>query len=177
MSTPYLGEIRIFAGDFAPKDWAFCNGQLLPISEYNTLYNLITTTYGGDGQSTFALPNMQGRLPVHNGTYLGNTYVVGSMGGVEEVTLTTNQIPSHNHIMIGMAPTGAAPQGNATHQSPLSRLPAGGSIKAFAPTLTDVMLNAAAIDSVGGNQPHSNLMPFLCVNFIISLFGVYPTQT
>jgi microcystin-dependent protein len=177
MSQPYIGEIRIFAGNFAPNGWAFCNGQLLAISEYGTLYNLISTTYGGDGQTTFALPNMQGRLPVHNGTYWGNTYVLGSMGGVEEVTLTTSQIPSHSHVMIGMAPTGAAPQGNATHQSPLSRLPAGGSIKAFAPTLTDVMLNAAAIDNAGGSQPHSNLMPYLCVNFIISLFGVYPTQT
>lgn len=176
MSQPYIGEIRLFAGNFAPNGWMYCSGQILPISEYDTLFNLIGTTYGGDGQSTFALPNMQGRLPIHNGSHNGTTYVIGSNGGVEEVTLTTSQIPSHSHTMVGMAPTGAAPQGNATHQSPLSRLPAGGSIKAFTATQPDVMLNAAAIDSAGGSQPHSNLMPYLCVNFIISLFGVYPTQ-
>lgn len=173
---PYIGEIRLFAGNFAPNGWLFCNGQILPISNYDALFNLIGTTYGGDGQSTFALPDMQGRLPIHQGSNGGNNYVLGTMGGAETVTLSYSQIPSHTHAMVSMAPTGAAPQGNATHQSPLARYPAGGATKVFAATQPDVMLNAAAIESVGNGQPHENLMPFCCINFIISTYGIYPTQ-
>lgn len=172
MSQPYVGEIRLFGGNFAPVGWMFCEGQLLAISENEVLYTLIGTTYGGDGESTFALPDMRGRLPIH----FGNGYVLAETGGAEEITLTVNQIPSHTHPLVGMAPTGAAPQGNATHQTPVSNLPAGGAIKAYAATSPTILTNAAAIDSVGGSQPHTNLMPYVCVNFIISLFGVFPSQ-
>lgn len=172
MSQPYVGEVRLFGGNFAPAGWMFCEGQLLPISEYETLFNLIGTTYGGDGQSTFALPDMRGRLPMH----FGNGYVLAETGGAEEVTLTVNQIPSHTHPLVGMAPTGAAPQGNATHQTPVAHMPAGGTIKAFATTSPNVLMNAAAVDSVGGSQPHTNMMPYVCINFIISIFGVFPSQ-
>jgi microcystin-dependent protein len=173
MAQPYVGEIRIFAGNFAPAGWMFCEGQLLPISEYEVLFNLISTTYGGDGQSTFALPDMRGRIPVH----MGNGYTLADTGGVEQVTLTTSQIPAHRHSMFGMTPTGAAPQGNATHQTPVGNLPAGGSIKAYVQTTPDVLMDAAAIENSGGSQPHNNFMPYVCVDFIISLFGIYPSQT
>ncbi|MBC3873665.1 phage tail protein [Undibacterium flavidum] len=174
MSQPYVGEIRLFGGNFAPAGWMFCEGQLLPISENETLFNLIGTTYGGDGESTFALPDMRGRLPIH----FGSGYVLAETGGAEEITLTVNQIPNHTHTLTGKAATGAAPQGNATHQTPVANMPASGSIKAFAtasPSPT-VLMNAAAIDSTGGSQPHTNMMPYVCISFIISLFGVFPSQ-
>lgn len=173
MAQPYVGEVRIFAGNFAPAGWMFCEGQLISISENETLFNLIGTTFGGDGQSTFALPDMRGRLLVH----FGNGYNFAETGGAEEVVLTTNQIPSHTHNLVAMVPTAAAPQGNATHQTPIGHMPAGGTTKAFAQVTPSVNLNAAALQSTGGSQPHTNMMPYLCVNYIISLFGIFPSQT
>ena len=167
MSQPYVGEIRMFAGNFAPAGWMFCEGQLLPISENPTLFNLIGTTYGGDGQSTFALPDLRGRLPIHQ----GNGFTLAETGGAETVTLTISQIPSHGHALL--ASTGAG-----TRNTP------GGSVPAASPSTTlyiedvpDSSLNAASIGAVGGNQPHNNFQPYLCVDFIISLFGVFPSQT
>jgi microcystin-dependent protein len=170
MSDPYVGEIRMFAGNFAPAGWAFCQGQLMPISENETLFNLIGTTYGGDGQSTFALPNLQSRVPIHMGTGGGGAYVLGQMAGEEQVTLTGNQIPSHTHVPVANTGNGSAasPSGNFWAQSanlPYSTQP---------PTAS---MAATAIGSTGGSQPHDNMIPFLVVNFIISLFGIYPTQT
>lgn len=154
----------MFAGNFAPAGWMFCEGQLQPISENETLFNLIGTTYGGDGQSTFALPDLRGRLPIHQ----GNGFVLAETGGVEEVTLTVQQIPSHNHSFLASANQGTA-------SSPVGSVPAASNTlsiySAAAPAAnfaTQMMIPA------GGSQPHENLQPYLCVNFIISLFGIFP---
>jgi microcystin-dependent protein len=164
MSQPYVGEIRMFAGNFAPAGWMFCEGQLLPISEYETLFNLIGTTYGGDGQSTFALPDLRGRLPIH----MGNGFTLAETGGVENVTLTTTQIPAHSHSVL------------ASSNSNTASLP-GGNYLAGGPDIYEqntpgTTTMAAAISNVGGSQPHDNFQPYLCVDFILSLFGVFPTQ-
>jgi microcystin-dependent protein len=170
MAQPYVGEIRIFAGNFAPAGWMFCEGELLPISEYETLFNLIGTTYGGDGQSTFALPDLRGRLPLHQ----GNGFTLAQTGGVEEVTLTTAQIPQHAHILL-------ASNDPATTALPSSAvLPGVMSASTITPYGTDgplTSLSPSAVTSVGGSQPHNNFQPYLCLSFIISLFGIFPSQT
>ena len=168
MSSPYVGEIRMFAGNFAPLGWAFCNGALVPISENDTLFNLIGTTYGGDGQNTFNLPNLQGRVPIH----MGGSHVIGAMGGVEQVTLTVNQIPAHTHPLLGS--TDAASTG-----SPSGNVPGSPStIDLYRPATTpDAPMNINSLTPAGASQPHSNMQPYLCVSFIISLFGIYPSQT
>lgn len=170
MGQPYVGEIRMFGGNFAPAGWMFCDGQLLSISEYETLFNLIGTTYGGDGQSTFALPNLQSRVPIHVGTGGGSIYTLAETGGAETVTLTTQQIPGHLHVPQAYASNGSqeGPGGNYWAQSPLNQF------SALAPGTN--MANAA-IGSAGGSQAHDNLIPFLAVSFIISLFGVFPSQS
>ena len=173
MGTPYVGEIRMFAGNFAPAGWAFCQGQTLPISENDVLFQLIGTTYGGDGQETFNLPNLASRVPVHMGTGGGGSYVIGDAAGVESVTLTTQQIPGHSHL----------PQcsGNAgSDQSPLNNVWAvSGSNLYSDPTNgpPNVSMDPGALGISGGSQPHDNMVPFLCINFIISLFGIFPSQT
>lgn len=174
MAQPYVGEIRMFGGNFAPVGWAFCDGSLLAISEYETLYNLIGTTYGGDGQSTFAVPDLRGRIPVHQGTLSGNTRVIGESLGMEAVTLTVNQIPNHSHAPAasGKAGSSSTPVGNVWAANSNTGAPQ------FAPSgsLTDVM-NDKMLAPAGGNQPHDNMPPYLCVSFIISLFGIYPSPT
>jgi len=167
MAQPYVGEIRQFAGNFAPAGWMFCEGQLLPISEYETLFNLIGTTYGGDGQSTFALPDLRGRIPLH----FGNGFTLAETGGVETVTLTVSQIPSHSHPLLASNATG-------DQASPISNLLA--SSFTITPYINDVAngnMSATAVSSTGGSQPHNNFQPYLCVDFIISLFGIFPSQT
>jgi microcystin-dependent protein len=159
----------MFAGNFAPAGWMFCDGQLIPISENDALFTLIGTTYGGDGQETFALPNLQSRVPMHAGTFGGITYVLGETGGVEQVTLTTQQIPSHTHPALGS-------------NSGASQVTPGGamfaqSVNQIYSFLSPVQISPQAITPVGGSQPHENLQPYLCINFIISLFGVFPQQT
>lgn len=169
MSEPYIGEIRMFGGNFAPAGWAHCNGQLLPISENDALFTLIGTTYGGDGEETFALPNLQSRLPVHMGTSLGNTYTIGEQGGVESVTLTTNQIPVHTHSAV------AGNSGNSNN--PKDKLWANWPGAQYQTQMSGlVTMNPQALSFVGGSQPHDNMLPYLAVNFIISLFGIFPTQ-
>lgn len=165
MAQPYVGEIRIFAGNFEPVGWMFCEGQLLPISEYETLFNLIGTTYGGDGQSTFALPDLRGRIPMHQ----GGGFTLAETGGVEQVTLTTQQIPVHNHSFL-------ASNNNATTTN------AKDNIAATTPNYTpyiaanaNTAFNAQAIAPSGGSQPHNNFQPYLCLDFIISLFGIFPS--
>jgi microcystin-dependent protein len=165
MSQPYVGEIRIFGGNFAPAGWMFCEGQLLPISEYETLFNLIGTTYGGDGQSTFGLPDLRGRVPLH----VGNGYTLAQNGGVESVTLTQSTVPAHTHTV------------SANSSSNPASLP-GGNYLAAGPDIYDQgkpgnAVMASAISVVGGSQPHDNFQPYLCLEFIISLFGIYPSQT
>ena len=168
MSSPFIGEIRMFGGNFAPVGWAFCNGALIPISENDALFNLIGTTYGGDGQNTFALPDLQSRVPIH----VGPGFALGQSGGTESVTLTTSQIPAHSHV----------PQANnnaGSNASPLGSVwassnPVLNNYSNVAPTLN---MDPAAIGASGGSQPHDNMIPFLVINFIISLFGVFPSQT
>ena len=167
MAQPYVGEIRMFAGNFAPAGWMFCEGQLLPISENETLFNLIGTTYGGDGQSTFALPDLRGRLPIH----MGGGFTLAETGGVETVTLTVSQIPSHSHAFLGTSSFGTAStaSGNVLAQTQ--------AIKLYDATAPSTPMAAGTTSSTGGSQPHSNFQPYLCVDFIISLFGIFPSQT
>jgi microcystin-dependent protein len=180
MSSPYVGQIFIFAGNFAPSGWMFCNGQLLPISEYETLFNLIGTTYGGDGQSTFALPDMRGRVPVHQGQGGGlSNYTLAQTGGAESVTLNMQQIPQHNHFALSNNAQGSAstPSANTILSSQNigtgANTPSG--FAAYAAG-TAVTLPASTVQNTGGNQPHDNIMPILTLNYCISLFGVFPTQ-
>lgn len=167
MAQPYVGEIRIFAGNFAPAGWMFCEGQLLSISENETLFNLIGTTYGGDGQSTFALPDLRGRLPLH----MGNGFVLAETGGVEQVTLTAQQIPAHSHPL-------RAADVNGDQIDPTNNVLARSfSVVPYINDPPNGNMSAAAISSVGGSQPHENFQPYLCVNFIVSLFGIFPSPT
>lgn len=168
MGQPFIGEIRMFAGNFAPAGWMFCEGQLLPISGNEALFQLLGTTYGGDGQSTFGLPDLRGRIPLH----FGNGFIQGETGGVEEVTLTTNQIPAHTHALLcssGGQPTSANPQAGLWAPSDVTQYSTqANNVQMGNPTITS--------DTTGGSQPHNNFMPYLCVDFIISLFGVFPPQ-
>lgn len=178
---PYVGEIRLFAGNFAPVGWAFCDGQLIPISENETLFQIIGTTYGGDGEFTFALPDLRGRIPIHQ----GNGFVLAETGGAEEITLTVNQIPAHAHALRGpgMIAYGA---GKGNSSSPVGNYPAmiPGLNLYSTEVRAGVNLNSPSIPNpnavltpVGGSQPHTNMQPYLCVNFIISLFGIFPSPT
>jgi len=167
MALPYVGEIRMFAGNFAPAGWMFCEGQLLPISENETLFTLIGTTYGGDGEMTFALPDLRGRIPVHH----GNIFILAETGGVEEVTLTTQQLPSHNHLMKGSTDSGNSSNGGYFLASGQEALVYATGAEPF------LTAAAASVSPIGGSQPHSNFMPYLCIDFIISLYGIFPTPT
>lgn len=172
MAQPYVGEIRMFAGNFPPNGWAFCNGAPMAISENDVLFTLIGTTYGGDGQNTFNLPDLQSRVPIHMGTQGGTTYQIGETAGVEQVTLTVNQIPSHNHAFIASQDTGLGsnPDGNVIDQM-------SGAILVYKEQAPNSQMSPIAIQADGGSQPHTNIQPILAINFIISLFGVFPTQT
>ena len=172
MSQPFVGEIRCFGFNFAPAGWASCNGQLLPISENPTLFNLIGTTYGGDGQSTFALPDLRGRVPIHLGTFAGASYVIGQTGGVEQVTLTTPELPSHSHAIMGTSnpATLKQPEPNTFYAASSS----GNNFYEAGTALT--ALASTTVSSAGGSQPHSNIQPFVALNWGISLFGIFPSQ-
>ena len=167
MAQPYVGEIRMFAGNFAPSGWMFCEGQLLPISENETLFQLIGTMYGGDGQSTFGLPDLRGRVPLHQ----GNGYVLAEAAGVESVTLTVQQIPAHTHALLATTAVGAgaSPAGSV--------LAASGSSNVYRPAPASALMSAQTVGPTGGSQPHTNLQPYLCIDFIISLFGIFPSPT
>ncbi|MBL8297024.1 MAG: phage tail protein [Rhodanobacteraceae bacterium] len=167
MAQPYVGEIRMFAGNFAPAGWAFCDGSLLPISENEVLFQLIGTTYGGDGQSTFAVPDMRGRIPLHQ----GNGFILAETGGAEEITLTVQQIPAHTHPALGTLSI-------ATNTSPINSVVAQSStFDGYQTTAGAVQMAASSVGSIGGSQPHNNMQPYLCVSFIISLFGIFPSPT
>jgi microcystin-dependent protein len=167
MAQPYVGEIRMFAGNFAPAGWMFCEGQLLPVSENETLFQLIGTTYGGDGQSTFGLPDLRGRIPVHQ----GNGFILAETGGAEEITLTVQQIPSHGHpFLASLDPTSTPNPASNVIGTPQTATP-------FFAATPNLALSPQAVDSVGGSQPHNNFQPYLCLNFIISLFGIFPSPT
>jgi microcystin-dependent protein len=162
----YIGEIRMFGGNFPPNGWAFCDGSLIPISENDALFNLIGTTYGGDGQTTFTLPDLRGRLPMHRSSSIPQ----GQNGGVETVTLTVQQLPAHTHAFLGTSNQGAStnPPANVVAQMP------GGNV--YIQDVASVAFNAQSMLSTGGSQPHENMQPFLCISLIISLYGIYPTQ-
>jgi microcystin-dependent protein len=167
MAQPYVGEIRMFAGNFAPAGWMFCEGQLLPISENETLFQLIGTTYGGDGQSTFALPDLRGRIPIHQ----GNGFILAEQGGAEEITLTVSQIPAHGHPLLASSVTG-------DQVNPAGNVPANSfNVTPYINSAPDGNMAASAIAPIGGSQPHTNFQPYLCVDFIISLFGIFPSPT
>jgi microcystin-dependent protein len=173
MADPFIGEIRIFASNYAPLGWASCNGSLLPISQYEALYTLIGTTYGGDGQTTFALPDLRGRAPVHQGAAPTlSSYAPGQAGGLESVVLTVSQIPSHDHALVAATGSGttADPHGNVLAASPSSALYVDGA------TPTDA-LATAALTPTGGTDAHDNLMPYVTINYIIALSGVYPSAS
>jgi microcystin-dependent protein len=157
----------MFAGNFAPAGWMFCEGQLLPISENETLFQLIGTTYGGDGESTFALPDLRGRIPIHQ----GNGFILAETGGAEEITLTVSQIPAHSHPLLASTATAtnANPAGNVLGNQTLAQM--------YIEDVTNTNLSPNAAGSTGGSQPHTNFQPYLCVNFIISLFGIFPSPT
>jgi microcystin-dependent protein len=170
--TPFLGEIMLFAGNFPPRGWAFCNGQLLAISQNNALFALIGTTYGGDGVNTFGLPNMQSRVPVHMGQGTGlSPFVIGELTGTESVTLNVNQIPQHTHtpvaMTIGVTDTPANEIVSSDPGGNVAQYKAGAANSAMAPT---------AIAPAGSNQPHPNIQPVLCLSFCIALFGVFPSR-
>jgi microcystin-dependent protein len=171
MGEPFVGEIRMVGFNFPPVGWAFCDGQLLPISENDVLFTLIGTTYGGDGQTTFALPDLQGRMPIHQGQGPGTSnYTIGEKAGVETVTLTTNQIPAHTHPPLAQTQAGNQP-------SPQNNVWASSSLNQFQPPSANTAMNTQLISATGGSQPHDNMMPFLTISFIISLFGVFPSQS
>lgn len=166
MSEPYIGEIRMVGFNFAPVNWAFCNGQLLPISQYEALFALIGTTYGGDGQTTFALPNLQGRIPFHQ----GNSFVTGQLSGSETETLISTQMPAHTHPLAASSAAGTQP-------APTGGYWAQSSLEAYSTEAVAHQVAPTAIGSTGGSQPHDNMPPFLAINFVISLFGVFPSQS
>jgi microcystin-dependent protein len=181
MSDPFIGEIRMFGGNFAPANWMFCEGQLLPIAEYDVLFTLIGTTYGGDGQETFQLPDLRGRGPIHWGQGPGANYSLGETGGVETVTLTLQQLPSHNHALTAteVAPRCAGTAG--TSRSPVSNVFAvesAGVTALYSNSAPDAdmggLTGTAGLAAAGGSQPHDNMPPFLCISFIICHSGVYP---
>ena len=167
MAQPYVGEIRMFAGNFAPAGWMFCEGQLLPISENETLFQLLGTTYGGDGESTFQLPDLRGRIPLHQ----GNGFILAETGGVEEITLTVSQIPGHAHPLL-------CSSGLANDSNPGGRVHGEQiALSAYQTAGPTAPMGAASIGAVGGSLPHTNFQPYLCVDFIISLFGIFPSPT
>jgi microcystin-dependent protein len=170
----YVGEIRMFAGNFEPVGWMFCDGRLLPIAEYEVLFVLIGTTYGGDGQQTFALPDFRGRVPIH----VGNSHLLGELGGTESVTLTTAQLPAHTHLLGASSGAPAAATVAIDVTGPVTYVPGSPATKPklYAPPGSAVPMAAAAIKPAGGSQPHNNMAPWLGINFIISLFGVFPAQ-
>src|SRR5437016_2858680 len=172
MSEPYLAEIRMISFNYAPKGWALCNGQLLPINQNQALFSLLGTTFGGNGQTTFALPNLQGRTPIH----VGNGHTLGEAGGEQSHTLTTNELPAHTHALTASSLTpNTVPA--ATQPAPAGNYWADGGQLAYAPTANTTMAAQSATGTIGGSQAHLNMSPFLALNFCIALTGIFPSRT
>lgn len=172
MSEPFVGEIRMFAGTFAPRAWAFCDGQLQPVSQNDALFSLLGTIYGGDGRTTFGLPDLRGRLPIHEGDGPGlSSRRLGAKGGLEKVTVTVKESPSHTHQV-------TASTSRASSKSPAGNVLANAKMKLYASPGTQELqpMNSNAMANTGGSQSHDNMMPYLCVNFIIALYGIYPSR-
>lgn len=175
MSEPFIGEIRMFAGNFAPRGWAFCDGQLLAVSQSDALFSLLGTIYGGDGETTFGLPDMRGRIPIHAGSGPGlSPRRLGAKGGAESVTITANQLPSHTHRAIDTPPFATQDQADSTDASELPAF--NDTAYSYSTSTGSSQTLGGNTADVGGSRSHTNLMPFLCINFIISLFGIYPSQ-
>jgi microcystin-dependent protein len=170
MSDQYMGEIRMFAGGYAPQGWALCNGQLLPITDNEALFTLIGTTYGGDGMTTFGVPDLRGRVPISVGNGAGSNYMLGQKSGAESVTLLTSQMPAHGHLPAAQS---------APRNQPLPTNNVWAAKQVFEKPAADIPLvamSSAAVSSAGGNQPHDNLMPFMALTFIIAIQGIFPSQ-
>lgn len=172
MSEPFVGEIRMFAGNFAPRGWAFCDGQLLAVSQNDALFSLLGTIYGGDGRTTFGLPDLRGRLPIHSGHGPGlSERRLGAKGGAENVTLTVNQLPSHGHpLNVSTEPA------NLPNPGSQAFIGTSNVIELFSGEIQESNLNSETVTKVGGSRSHTNLMPFLCIHFIIALVGIYPSR-
>lgn len=169
MSEPFIGEIKVISFNYPPKGWSFCNGQLLPINQNQALFSILGTMYGGNGQTTFALPNLQARIPVHQGVSPGGSYNVGQAGGEASHTLTINEMPTHLHPGVGQSTAsnpGVSPAGAIWAQAPAV---------AFAPA-PSIQMNPAAVHNSGGSQPHENQAPYLVLNFVIALVGIFPSR-
>jgi microcystin-dependent protein len=170
MSEPFVGEVRMFAGNFAPRGWAFCDGQLLAVSQNDALFSLLGTIYGGDGRTTFGLPDLRGRIPIHAGHGPGlSERRLGSKAGAEKVTLTVNQLPSHTHRL-------QATQSTADNRQPVGLAPATSTGQVYSEIFDPQQMSSESIGKVGGSRSHTNLMPFLCIHFIIALVGIYPSR-
>jgi microcystin-dependent protein len=165
MADPFLGEIKMVAFTYAPRGWAFCNGQLLSINQNQALFSLLGTTFGGDGRTTFALPNLQGRTPIHANA----SHTLGQTGGTEAVTLSIAELPTHTHSL-------GALQADASQRSPAGRLPAYAAEDVYARSTTRVSMYPPSVADAGGGQPHSNLQPYLVLNFVIALQGIFPSR-
>ena len=175
MGDPYVGEIRMFAGIFAPLNWHFCDGSLLDISQNTTLYQLLGTTYGGNGQTTFALPNLLSRVPIHQGTWKGASNVLGQIGGSEEVSLTSQQMPQHSHVLNSSTTN---PQASPSNNLPGVAKATGKTTNVYGTLAApSSVLNPVSIKNDGQSLPHNNVQPYLAINYIISLYGTYPSQS
>jgi microcystin-dependent protein len=176
MSEPFIGEIMMFGGNFAPRGWALCNGQLLPIAQNTALFSILGTTYGGDGITTFALPNMQGRVPMHWGTGPGLTpHAIGESSGTESVTLVSSQMPAHTHLA-----TASSTDGNSTSPANAvwaTAVDANSQQVSSYGTTANTTMSPQAFSLAGGSQPHDNMQPYLCVTFIIALEGIFPSRS
>jgi microcystin-dependent protein len=175
MASAYIGQISLFAGNFPPRNWAFCDGQLLSIAQNTALFSILGTNYGGNGQTTFALPDLRGRVPMHTGSSTGpglSPHSLGEVSGAENITLISSQMPAHSHFVNGVASGG-------NQSSPAGNLPAiesTGTSLDYSNAATNATMNAGMIGIAGGNQPHSNMQPYSCVNFIICLYGIFPSR-
>jgi microcystin-dependent protein len=165
MGTPYMSEIRIISFNFAPKGWAFCNGQFLPINQNQALFSLLGTTYGGNGQTTFALPDLRGRTPIH----IGQGYTQGQIGGERAHTLVTSEMPQHTHFA-------GSNNGAADQSDPAGNVWSNGGDNIYSTGAPNASMDASQVTSVGGSQPHDNMSPYLVLNFIIALQGVFPSR-
>jgi microcystin-dependent protein len=165
MGTPFLSEIRIMSFNFPPKGWAFCNGQLLPINQNQALFSLLGTTYGGNGQTTFALPNLRGQVPIH----MGESFLLGQTGGQSSHTLTQSEMPAHNHLMSGSGSTGNVPDAINTFLAVTAS-------RIFTDPANLTTLSPPSVTNIGGSQPHNNMMPYLVLNFCIALQGIFPSR-
>ena len=170
MATPFVGEIRMFAGNFPPNGWLFCDGALLAIAQNEVLFDLIGTTYGGDGVNTYALPDLRGRVPVHQGNNTQSNYVIGQAGGQETVTVTPGQLPQHTHALNATTMPAVSTKG------PVDALGSSTIMKMYGSAAPNLPMEPTAVAPTGGGQSHENMAPFTAINYIISLFGIFPSQ-